>query len=217
MNKTLLLLDRDDDLFARMSAKGNIDVRRAYDTKSIILKIIRRAHLVSKLPFFSVWNGSWKTDLKSYDTVIIHASNLKAPIVYYIHKHEPRIRVILWYWNPVATTVNPNSIPDKYCEKWSFDPSDCKKYNMKYNSQFYFKEIKISKKKVISDVLFVGKDKGRYEKLVTLKDNLLSRGVVTDFLIMPDNQRSRLYGKKYSPRLSYSKILDKISQSRSWT
>lgn len=213
-NDIMLILDRDDDLFGEMSARGRVDVKRAYDTKSQLLKVLRRLHLISGMPFFHIWNGAWKKELGAYKTVIIHASKLKAPIIQYIHSRYPDIRVILWYWNPVATSLNPDTIPDSHCEKWSFDATDCKKYNMRYNTQFFFKDIKIDSDEILQDVFFAGKDKGRFDKLVGYEDAFKSHDVSTLFMIMANSSKMKHLTDKYSPYISYNQILSHISKSK---
>ena len=46
-------------------------------------------------------------------------------------------------------------------EIWSYDRNDCKKYNLKFNTQFYNNKLKCPNLKKVQDVIFLGKDKGR--------------------------------------------------------
>ncbi len=47
----------------------------------------------------------------------------------------------------------------------AFDINDCKVYDLKYNTQFYFK-VKLEKKtKIIQDIYYIGIDKDRIKSL----------------------------------------------------
>lgn len=61
-------------------------------------------------------------------------------------------------------------------EIWSFDIKDCKKEGFNFLPQFYWREK--DKKKILenNDLLFIGRDKGRYNLLKNILNSLEEKG-----------------------------------------
>ena len=214
---SFILVDDENTFFAKEYAKRGVQVKRIYKKIPTVLKFLRRVHMYSKLPGYSIWFGEWKKELPSYDSAIIFASVIKLPAARFIRKHYPGIRVIFWYWNPAKACVNPDLITDEKIEKWSFDPKDCIKYNMRYNTQFYFNNISVQEdgcKTEDIDILFIGADKNRLKKLLEIKVNMDTLGLKTYFHITADNRWGTHTNKQYRERISYETILQYISRSK---
>ena len=138
------------------------------------LRFFRRIHLYTKIPGFHFWFGDWKQTLNINKIVIIHASILTPPVVKYIKKNCLNTRIIVWYWNPVIKTINPEYFQKYGVEVWSFDEVDCEKHELKNNTQYYFFDKPISKSNILFDVLFVGSDKGRIGEFKIIRSTLSS-------------------------------------------
>lgn len=166
------------------------------------------------LPFHHLWYAEWKYNVETYKNVIIFDRNYNWDIVKYIRKKNPSCRIIIWYWN----TISNNRIPlkyRKYCEEWSFDIGDCKKYNLQYNTQFSFKEILSGNaKKFQYDMYFVGRDKGRIQILQSLQKGLESIGKIGKFIILKDKTSvsNYNYAKK---EISYLENIEYLKNTRS--
>lgn len=122
-----------------------------------------------KLPFQNLWYGSWKKRIQEFDQVIIFDRVWNDNIVEYIHKKKPDCRIIFWYWNSL---VSQKVLDDKYrsyCECWSFDKEDVRKYKMQYNHMFYFPQEK-TEYSCCLDAFFVGADKGRVTALMEIAE-----------------------------------------------
>lgn len=207
MKKTLVLIDslyeqyglpgeEENSILFLPMLRGNISNR--------FLRGLRKVHLSVCAPMKAVWLGRWIKVCKNYDTIILADAGNTFNVVNYINKRWPDKRVIVWYRNSVSATISPNDVGRGKCELWSFDSADCKKYHMKYNPQFYVYSTDFSPKEIQYDVFFVGQDKGRLPVLRKMEEMLNRKGLSTKFCIVGVN----------SPRLSYKKILDYISQSR---
>ena len=81
---------------------------------------------------------------------------------------------------------------------------DAKKFNVKYNPQFYTKEISLKANKIIYDILFLGQNKKREEKILKIKYNLNKKFLKTNFIIV----------KKEKDFIKYSDYLELLSKSR---
>lgn len=174
------------------------------------LMIVRK---VSEILGFSLsyWYGSWKKELHDINTVIIFAKPRDFEVINYIKKKNPSIRIIYYYWNPVSKV---DLISEKYLENvelWSFDLDDCLKYNMKFNSTFYFKEIDIPNINHEFDILFLGLNKGRKDFLVDFEKKAKDMNISTYFHIIPDDNEDNKDGLK---RVAYEEYLKLIAKSK---
>lgn len=212
----LFLLDRDNDFFAKHYKKEGVDVQRIYKNVPLALKFIRRLHLKFNIPLYYLWfNKDWMNNLEEYQTVLLHTSIIKVPVIEYINKKHPLKRIIFWYWNPVRKSLPVENIRHLKCELWSFDQDDCERYGLKENTQFYFSNIDYANNSFLEyDILFVGKDKGRLNSLLELKKNFIDQGLNCEFHIVSD---SKVYNSKknyeYSEAIPYESILELISRS----
>src|SRR5690606_19253716 len=146
-----------------------------------------------------------------YDKWIEHLTDAKVFLVFatknihhleYIRKHNPSARIILWYWNPVEACYDISKIDKTLCEKWSFDPQDCKNFGIQFNTTFYFNEIKAVAPKCEYDLFFLGLDKGRELKLKMIEEDFSRRGVRPYFYIVkPKDKDAR--SVTYVEYLSY--------------
>lgn len=205
-----LIVSSSDLYYDFYIQKRNTDVINIYRVKNRFLLLLRYLHYKSHLPFFEIWyNRNWINELPKYDVVLLFDSYLTLPIVDYLSNRN--IKVIYWFWNRVYNVV---SIPqNNYCEKWSYDPLDCKKYGLKYNTQFYFNNIVLPEKKIKYDLFFVGKDKGRYEILCWINSVFEKYGLKT-FIYLTDKKRFGKRNEKYREAIPYEKVLEYVSECR---
>lgn len=206
--------DKNDFYPLYIEKKGLIEIDQGYKKLSFLLKIIRKILIRFNIPLSKFWFGKWKENLDNYNTIIVHASILTPPLVKFIKKIRKDIRVIVWYWNPVSKCLKVEKIKNYNCEIWSFDEDDCKKYNLNYNVQYYFDDIRLSEYSNKYDIFFVGADKGRINKLLELQEQFEFLNLSTYFHITPTKESQKKYKKIYKKRLSYEKILELISKSR---
>lgn len=179
-----------------------------------VLRAIRRIQIDLDLPFVSPWMSSWKYDLHGCETVIIPASRITPPVVRFIAVRHPSVRIIVWYSNPVDKSVRLDRFSEADCEIWSFDEEDCKRYGLKYNTQYYFNDIPLQSEEYEFDVFFVGGDKGRIEDLIRIHDVLRNLGVTSYFHITSAGKASDKYRDVYRKRIPYSQVIRTIARCR---
>lgn len=188
---------------------------------SFLLKVIRK--ITRWLNLSQVfWFDEWKRKLHLIDTVIIFAPLHEVEVLDLIRKFNPSIRIIYWYWNPVFRMKEVGEKSLSGVELWSFDPEDCKIYDMKFNTTFYFKDILLPKNNIVYDIVFVGMNKGRRDLLHDLQEKFTELGLCTHFHIIPDkgeenkNKLMKIPYKDYLELVSKSKvILDIIPEGQS--
>lgn len=157
---------------------------------------------------FYFWKN-WKKKLLNYDLIILNSHFYSLPLIRYINKHYPEMRVIIWYSNPVAKDTDISLYKKLKCEVWTFDKRDAEIYNLNLNNQFVdvskINRIKDSTK-IEYDVSFVGTDKGRLNTILKLKDKFHELGLSTNFLIVNSSKNTSL-SYQYVSRLSYSEVI----------
>lgn len=197
---------------------GNYMLKRGYECfemyrgqSNFICRVFRRIFEKYKLPGLSFWYNKKILNTKN-KKIIVFESLCTVNYLKWLRKNLKNTDIIFWYWNIVKNTIDPDSIPDKLCEKWSFSRIDCKKYNMKFNPLPYFKEIEDPKMFKKYDVVFIGKDKGRLIDLLKIEKKFNSMAISTKFVITPTNRKSR--NKYYSKPISYLEAINIASQGR---
>ncbi|MDQ2720964.1 MAG: hypothetical protein M3Z26_14550 [Bacteroidota bacterium] len=213
MNKILFI--KDLDYWGKKIQESGIMVTPLFKKIPFFLRPLRIFHLKYGFPFKNIWYNDWENELSNFEIIILTAANFTVHIAKYIDGLNLRknIRLIYWYWDPVRSKYAPDKISDKW-EKWTFDEADCKNYNLKYNSTYYFNSISLNSQNVVYDVFFIGQNKRRIDELLFLKSQLENFSLKVYFNIVADEKL--FYNKKvFSMRLSYSEVLNYISKSKS--
>lgn len=212
-DKCLFLWLNETQFHAVEAKKRGIDVAQVYKNYPSFLRLIRRVQLKLKIPWIQPWLNDWYKKLDQFETVIIHASKITPLVVKFIRKSNPNMRIIVWYWNPVDKTIPVSEFTGYNCEVWSFDEEDCEKYDLKYNTQYYFNDVDLRNNEIEFDILFVGGDKGRIAKLLKLQDKINALGASTYFHVTNTGHGKNTKKEIYKERISYEDILKLISKS----
>lgn len=156
--------------------------------------------------------------IEKNDWIIVFDTGNADGIVKYIQGRYAGKRIIVWYWNPVQRTISPECFKSLNAELWSFDLRDCQKYDMKFNTQFYISD-NTKRKKYIDmkdvDVLFIGKDKNRAEKLIWLEKKLKSQNLTSLFYVTRPSLKSEIRTDiAYRPNISYLELMGYIEHTK---
>lgn len=222
MGKTLLLMNvrwpTDRYYIKKICEENNqnIEAQATYKFSKYglryILAVIQMQKM--KLPFQWIWYEEWKRNLSQYDTIIVFYSLLNTNIINYIHKKNPSARIILYFWDSITSTTF--IVPEnkrQICELWSYDKSNCKTYNLQYNSQFYLPSI-LSPVENKYDVSIVIKDKGRYKQVKEMYDKFSKMGLKIFVRVVRDKTSKEQDEKLYGNGMEYSELLQIINESK---
>ena len=158
--------------------------------------------------------GSWKKRLKQIDNIIIFDNGYNCSITKYIKKKNPECKIIFYYWNIINSHNNLALYDSNIDEVWTFDKADAKRYDLKYNPQFYSKKVILEEKKIENDILFLGRDKNRKKTILELEKICLSKKIKTNFIVVK-NERNLLSYQEYLDLLGNSRcILDILSKNQ---
>ena len=152
--------------------------------------------------------GDWKKDIKNCDEAIIFESLYNERLATYIKRKNPSCRIILFFWNIIIDNTRKRYLEDPMIDEfWTFDSADAKKYKMNINSQFYTKQIKLNDKKREFDVIFLGRDKGRKEKILKIEKKLNENGINTNITIIPEKSKKYIKYSTYLKNIEKSKVI----------
>lgn len=191
---------KDIYFFNKISKKYNIEELYFLNTDRPLFKLLKKVK-ISIL-------GKWKNEINKYDKFIIFESLYNEKVAKKIKRTKKENKVIVYFWNYIDDN-NKYILNDKNIDEfWTFDKNDAKKYNMKYNPQFYTKNVKIQDEQNKYDVLFLGRPKTRKKDIVDLEKKLKEEGIQTNFKII-ENEKDYVSYDEYLKRIAESKcILD---------
>ena len=194
-----LILRRTVDIFLTKYDIVNSCIN--VNTSNFIYRLFRKL----KIPK-SIFFASWKKKIKKYKKVIIFDNTYDEYLTKYIKKKNPQIKIILWYWNSMVEYNNQNiAKDDSYIDEiWTYNRFDAKDYGLKYNPQFYSKKIKSVNTNIQNDIIFMGRDKGRKEELINLKDSFNGLNLQTEFIII----------EKEKDLITYDSYIEKVLKSK---
>lgn len=202
----------------RKWADKNFDVDATYNIGIKITKLFRLCPLL-KLPMIQEkFCGNWKNRLNDYDAILLSVDRTAPSLVNTIHFINPNIRIIVYYWNCVALDVSPKKFNRKYCELWSFDSEDCRRYQMNFNSACMLNNYRDSSQLPIkNDVCFLGKDKNRLRSILEIKKVLQEQELKCEFHIIASKGR-KTRGKDREQlekrSISYNDYIEIVKSSR---
>lgn len=191
---------KDIYFFNKIPKKYNIEELYFLNTNKLLFKMLK------KVKIFIL--GKWKKEINKYDKFIIFESLYNEKVAKKIKRSEKENKVIVYFWNYIDDN-NKYILNDKNIDEfWTFDKNDAKKYNMKYNPQFYTRNVKIQDEQNKYDVLFLGRPKTRKKDIVELEKKLKEEGIQTNFKII-ENEKDYVSYDEYLKMIAESKcILD---------
>jgi hypothetical protein len=146
------------------------------------------------------------------DCIIVFDSNITKSFLKWLKRNNEEARIIFWYWNPVGKSINPFEIPSGI-EIWSYSRSDCEKYNLRFNTQFYFEELILEKEESDYDVFFAGVDKGRRKMLLDYQSTFTKLNITYKMEIVSTLWYLKWLHKDYVASKPYKTILSETNRS----
>lgn len=192
----------------------NVQVIPMFGNLSFVRKILLELKLqLHKCISEDYFNPKLK-DVDS-DILIVFDGHARPEFLRWLAKNNREKRLIFWCWNTVDEIKNNlelSGIPEEY-ELWSYSESDCKKYKLKYNTTFYWREPKrLDEILIENDIYFIGKDKSRFEKIKRIEKQLREAGIKCKFQIIPTHPWNIKYGTVR--KIPYSQVIENIQKSK---
>lgn len=197
-NNILIIKKNNEDVFF----KGIPNIEKYYlcSFNNLLFKVLYKFNI----PLLKIFFGNWKRKLSQYGIVILFDNGYNSTVAKYIKRKNPNIKIIFWYWNSILE-YNNEIIKSKFVDEiWTYNKFDAEKFNIKYNPQFYLKTKEFDQdEEYKSDIIFMGRNKGRSEKLGELKEKLELNKLKCDFNIIDKNNY-----------MKYDDYLKKVNESK---
>ncbi|GGC99231.1 lipopolysaccharide biosynthesis protein [Enterococcus wangshanyuanii] len=206
----IITLDEKSVLFSTDAQKLGIHVEKYFERRTFIIKLLNYLDKKLNLQLASFFYGNWKKKLKEIDFILLNSHFFSRPLIKYLNRHYPDIRIVVWYSNPVVRDTPVSFYSGLNCELWSFDEKDCEKYGMHPNNQFIDRTKLIVTKtddKYHSDVCFIGVDKDRLPLLLELEQYFISKQIKPLIYVVDSSKNSRT-DYAYKEALSYSELIN---------
>ncbi len=208
----LLILPRHAFEYQQIE-KAGYRIMEPYIGNKIPFRIFREVCFRWNLSIKSIWYNS-KVNIHA-KIIIVYEPLMIPDFIEWLHIKNPKSRIILAYANPVKGSIDPNTLPNEWCEKVSGDPEDCAQFGLRLIQGGYFRHYKVNFKQPIYDVFFIGRDKNnRAQRLFQLKDEFEHLGLRTNFYITADRSYKRFNKAFYKPLISYDKVLEMMGETR---
>lgn len=214
MNKNeLMIVIPSHGFFYKYIKELGYSVCDPYYGKLAVLRIFRELHFRLKLPGSSIWYN--RRCICNQRVIVLYGSLLTGKFIKWLQKKNNSSVLIMIYANPVATSINPDSINKSEIILWTYDKDDAEKYGMNLISGgIYFPQWKVKKEKAEYDVFYIGKDKGRLQRLREIEARLNDYGLKTFFYITWSRGWQHKDDGIHKPFLPYEDVLDYIGKSK---
>lgn len=218
--------------------KNGYQMSDVYHIKNPFLNKLHKIHFSYKistkveLPCKSIWNRYCcisellSDNSKEYFIIVvnnaIHKIDGKLLKKYSLDKNIHTIMLFLDAYCKFPKNVRKQIEKAGFEKKYSFQKSDCEQYGFEYINTLYSRA-DIAKRKndeALSDLYFVGADKGRIDDIYSIYQRVSSQGLKCDFTVVVNKKNQKKYAQKYqgmnivSKRLGYLEILDGIANTK---
>ena len=189
-------------------------IRHMNHFRSVLAEVINKQRVRKYIPDSYIYSNPVCTD----DVIIVFDTHTTYKYLNWLCEMCPNKRIILWFWNP-ALRYNSFARANERVEKWSYSKRDAQEWGMHYNSQFFFDCFAEEATATIGTkpnqpprALFIGREKGRTEKLERLKSEIEEAGMLADIRLipLPKGKHMRSYREKLIP---YREIIDAVKTS----
>lgn len=190
-----------------MVKKGN----RMYN---IARSLSLRLHFKNKSKYFFIDEAA--EEARKSDIVVLFDSthnDILTKFASCIEEHVDlsRTKLFFYFWNTIDSLEGL-----KLSANWevaTYDKTDALKYSFRYVGSFYYLSSSVSSSgKIVSDICFVGTNKGRFNFICSLEKKLVKKGVETRFVFV--DPIKRLFCKCFSPSIPYPEIIEYVKQSK---
>ncbi len=145
-------------------------------------------------PFKKLLCYKWWKTLIDVDVVICFDSIYAFEVCKLIKEEFPQKRVILYFWNSIYESIEFKQFVNIGCEVWTYDQIQAKENDFKFNDTFlvdFHKDLNSNntvKQKIIRNVFYIGKDKGRNETIKQCIYEFENQNVTSKFIIVSDEK-----------------------------
>ena len=165
-----------------------VEEEKFLSSSKSLLRLCQRLSKKLDLWFmYYLFTDDWKIKLLECDCCIVFDQAFSVALIKSIKKINPKIKVIVYMWNPTFNDITITDNLKKVSELisiYSFDKNDCMKYGYSFSPMIYNFKLNHIKFKLNYDVVFVGYLKNRAQLLSNLYLELESINAKSFFYVL---------------------------------
>ena len=151
------------------------------------------------------------------DKIVIIGSVIYEAFIRQLREAFPAAEIGYYYDNVVrdGASISPAVLRKYDVTPYSWDTKDCARYGMTYQKPAFQRTV-LGENKIIPawDICFIGRDKGRYKQVMSLKESFQQLGIRAYIRLIADFSFTRFFRTQYSDPISYQEYLDVVSDSK---
>lgn len=215
-DQKIIFIGSRKDIFSSILRKHGLNVLPRYKYQSRLAYRVR--YLINLLHINTSLLSELHDDVKNAeaDVVVLTGSLLYESFIKQLRKFYPS--AIIKYCYPNIVKDNASLKPDilrKYnIQIYSWDPEDCRRYDLRYIKSFYEKDILELNKEFEYDLCFIGADKGRYKKIKEIEEYAEKLKLRSYMHVTPTYNCLSFLHSYYKKPIPYNKYLSVVSKSK---
>lgn len=199
--------------YNQLIQKSGYDIKNPYVGNKIYFRIFRELAFILKNSNKEFWYN--KENITDKKIIVVFDPLITPDYIEWLFKKNPQSKIYLIYINKVTAKNIPSKYNKDMVSIWTGDKADSEKYELNYYDKVsYFRVCHIKEQNLIYDIFFVGKDKGRLEQLLKMKQAYESLGLRVYFHIVAEKKWSLKINHHYKKFMPYEDVLKYIGQSK---
>jgi hypothetical protein len=202
------------NMLVRQYEEQGYSIRRPFRGGSFLARAVRYGWFRLNLPLKGIWYR--EIDLDAAELVLVGEWVYGDRYVAWLRRRYPDKRIAYLYANRIADAAALGRIRAAGCEVWTWDRDDALEYGIGWIPTGGYPSFEgVARRDPESDVFFVGRDKGRAERLLWIRERLEGLGLTAEFHITadrPDQARAKPF---YRPLIPYEEVVQKTLGTRS--
>lgn len=210
-SKLIFVLDKAD-IYSACFRPKTIDTFERYSClqKNILSRALFRTLYKSKKIRPKLFN---KKLVDCNDKTILVFDTAGRDFVHWLRQNNLQNRIIVYFINTIRDPELVKAYKEEKCDIWSFDPADCKKYQLQFNDWYCTFETDNSVQKKY-DVVFIGREKTRRPILNRFQKYFEENSILYYFHVTHERNYPIVNPTKYKRQISYEQMISLEKQSK---
>ena len=207
---------RKDYVFDGLANEGN-EMYIPYRDYDLLRRCLREAWFRLKLPHREIWYNPQLKHMAPGD-VTVYDPLITPEFMNWLCDNNPQTHFTVNYSNRVSrATIKPTDLKRDNLSFRSYDGDDCRQYGMQQTHPAYLAQYSFTASEKLPpeyDIIYLGRDKGRAEVLLSYQRQFESLGLKTYFHICADRSFLRFKKSFYKKEIPYTAYVDLLKRTR---
>lgn len=214
--RILYLTGRENALYnVHRNRVGGVWATEFFTSDARLVKVARR--IFRAIPFGSVgpFFADWLRRAHEFDVILVTGTIYSYDIGRALINRGLGDRLVHWFWNPLTPADRIDELKALGSPVFTFDPKDAHRYGLRLETTYYFSSLVPSQTQQLReyDIFFVGGDKGRLARLLSLQSQFESVGLRTHFHITDTGHATPAQRHSFAPPVPYADVVNAIQSS----